>query len=328
MQSIHVPDEYPMKDLPPEKWWSENFFVGLACFETKVSVFYSIGRWHSEPTLWRENILVAFPDGTVAFHRGYGRASEEGAVSGGLSYYRVTEPGRRAALRFDGPMVRSTAIDLIENGPQISASERCIMDVELVAAAPLWNMKGDSLQAQTMAGSMHIDQICRFSGTISYGDNSFEIRDGYAIRDHSRGIRDVSKYAGHNWLNGLFPSGRSFYVYMMKAEDGSLGMSNAAICQGEQIYPAKVTHTQFVDKENGWMKPHRLILESELGEMVVEFDAAFSTLPTAMVHPYDTCAGRAKTLDISLMFDEGAVIHWNGEQGQAWTERGFSGARG
>ncbi|MEJ2458832.1 MAG: hypothetical protein P8Y58_12080 [Novosphingobium sp.] len=328
MSSVYIPDEYPMKDLPADTWWSENYFVGLASVEKKVAVFYSIGRWHADPTLWRENIIASFADGTVAFHRNYGRASEDGAVSGGLSYYRVTEPGRSAVLRFDGPMVQSTAIDLIENGPQISASKRVIMDVQLTAAGPLWNMKGDSLQARTMAGSMHIDQVCRFSGTVSNGDDVYEISEGYAIRDHSRGVRDVSKYAGHNWLNGVFPSGRGFYVYMMKAEDGSMGMSNAAVFQGNDIYPATVKATQFVAKDNGWKQPHQLVLDSELGEMVVDFDAAFATLPTAMVHPYDTCAGRARTLDISLMFDEGTTMHWNGEQGQAWTERGFSGTRG
>ncbi|SCW78028.1 hypothetical protein SAMN02927924_02851 [Sphingobium faniae] len=328
VQQAYIPDEYPMKDIPSTKWWSENFFVGLACFETKTSLFYSIGRWHSDPMLWRENILATFPDGTVAFHRGYGRTSTDRSVSGGLSHYEVTEPGQQAILRFDGPMVKSTAVDLIENGPQITASERCVFDFRLEGIAPVWNMKGNSLQAQTMAGSMHIDQICKFAGTISYGEQSFTISDGYAIRDHSRGVRDVSKYAGHNWLNGIFPSGRGFYVYMMRAEDGSLGMSNAAVFQDERIYPATVRETQFATKENGWMKGHRLVVDSELGEMVVDFDPSFATVPTAMVHPYDTCAGRAKSLDISLMFDEGSVIHWNGEVGKAWAERGFSGARG
>lgn len=323
-----IPDEYPMQDYPSEKWWSENFFVGLGCQASGFCLFYSVGRWHSDPTLWRENIIATFPGQVVGFHRNYGRSPDPQAVSGGLSHYKVLEPGQSAELCFKGPMVRSSIKELVADGPQISASELCTVDTRLTAAAPLWNMRGDSLQAQTMAGSIHIDQVCSFEGTVRYSEFSFDITDGYAIRDHSRGIRDVSRYAGHNWLNGIFPSGRAFYVYMMKAEDGSMGMSNAAVCQGDEIYPAKVLHTEFIADENGWAMGHRLVLSSEIGNMTVDFDPAYATVPTAMVHPYDTCAGRAKTMDISMMFDEATTIRWNGEIGRAWTERGFSGSRG
>jgi hypothetical protein len=322
------PDEYPIAEIPPEQWWSENFAAEFACFKTRTAVFYSLGRWHSDPTLWREVILLSLPDGTIAHYRGYGRNGSPTSAGGALSTYAILEPGRAMRLTFDGPMIKSTTKDLVERGTRVGPAARCKIDLLFEAAGPLWNMKGDSVQAATMAGSIHIDQVGSASGRIEFDETAYDIENAYTIRDHSRGVRVLSHYAGHNWLNGLFPSGRAFYLYAMKAPDGSVGMSNAAVSQGDTLYPAKVIATEFMPDENGWGKPHTLVLDSELGEMTIEFAEVLSSFPVGLITPFDTCAGSPTNYDTGMSFDEPMRVVWNGEEGSAWSERGFSPDRG
>jgi hypothetical protein len=319
------PDEYPIEEIPATPWWSENFAAMFADTGLRVAVFYSIGRWHGDPTLWREVIMVSLPDQRVLFSKGYGRNGTRTGPGGSLSRYEILEPGNAVRLGFDGPMSESGFEDLVRHGARSGTAERCRIDLRFDAATPVWNMKGDSAEAASMAGSVHIDQIGRANGTILYRGDTYPFRDGYAVRDHSRGIRQVSQYGAHGWLQGIFPGGRAFYVYAMKSQgSATIGMSNAAIVEGGRLYPAKLLATEFISSAEEAGRPHRILLTCDLGEMAIEVTEVLNKMPSSMVSPYDTAPGSVTHRNAALIFDESVRMRWDGRDGVGWSERGFA----
>ena len=326
MNEYTGPDEYPIQEIPDTAQWSENFAAMFVDPSGALSIMYSIGRWHGDPTLWREFILISLADQRLLYHRGYGRTGDKRGPGGSLSYYEIIEPGRSARLQFDGPVSESVFDSLMSSGPdQEPPAKRCKIDMRFDALAPLWNMKGDSVEASMMAGAMHIDHIGVANGTLKYEGKTYTISQGYSVRDHSRGVRDMSPYGAHCWINGCFPGGRAFYLYAMRLQgQQELGMENAAVAQGQTLYPAKLLHTDLISSAADAKTTHRLVLESDLGRMEVEVSKVLTCFPISMVMPFDTAVGRLNKRNSALMFDETVSLSWAGEQGIGWSERGVA----
>lgn len=319
------PDEYPIAEIPETPWWSENFASMYSSPADRVAVFYSIGRWHSDPSIWRELIMVSLPDGRVLHHRGFARNGTATGPAGALSRYEIVEPGETVELSFDGPVMETALMQLIERGALAETTQRCKIDLRFDAAAPLWNMRGDSAEAGSMAGSIHIDHIGRSHGAIEYDGETYRFDNGYSVRDHSRGVRDVSQYGGHCWMSGLFPSGRAFYLYAMRSQgSATIGMSNAAMTQDGVLYPAQVAHVELASSYADADTLHRVVLRSELGEMEIEVVELLNTFVSSMVCPYDTVVGAVHHRPAGSFFDHSALMRWNGEEAYGWSERGFA----
>lgn len=320
------PDEYPIKEIPTTPWWSENFAAMYSSPADRVAVFYSIGRWHSDTSIWRELLMISLPDGRVAYSKGYARNGTPTGPGGALSKYEIVEPGERVRLTFDGPMSEAALKDLIEHGARGETSKRCKLDLRFDSAAPLWNMKGDSKEAGSVAGSIHIDHIGKANGSIEYDGRTYRFSDGYVARDHSRGAREISQYGGHNWINGVFPGGRGFYLYAMKSQGSStIGMSNAAVAQDGKLYPAEVVQTKFITSmDDGIGKTHKVVLRSELGEMEIEIVEVLNTFVSSMVCPYDTVPGATWHRKAGQIIDESVRLKWDGKEAYGWCERGYA----
>jgi hypothetical protein len=325
MSSYTGPDEFPIKVIPETPLWSENFAAMFNDNESNLSVMYSCGRWLGDPTMWREFVMVSFADGTFLYHRGYGRNGDETGPGGCLSKYTILEPGKKVHLHFDGPMTETTSDFLIHHSAQNNPPEKaCRMDLTFDSAIPVWNMKGDSAEASTMAGGIHIDHIGSAQGTVEYNGKTHHL-NGYAVRDHSRGIRDMSHYGAHFWVNGTFPGGRSFYVYAMRAfGTDELGMSNAAIDQDGVLYPATVKQVELIDSIDYAGKGHKVILGSELGDMEVNITEVTNIFPYSMVVPFDTALGKLDHRPRAVLYDEFVKMTWNGVEGRGWSERGWA----
>ena len=319
------PDEFPIKEIPTTPWWSENFAAMYSSPSERVAVFYSIGRWHSDTSIWRELIMVSLPDGRVAYSKGFARNGTPTGPGGPLTRYEILEPGAKVRLSFDGPMSDASLKDLIAHGARGETSKLCKLDLRFDSAAPVWNMKGDSKEAGSVAGSIHIDHIGKANGTIEYEGRTYRFTDGYTARDHSRGAREVSQYGGHNWINGVFPDGRAFYLYAMKSQgSNTIGMSNAAVAQDGKLYPAELLKTEFISSLDSIGKTHRLTLKSELGTMEIEIVEVLNSFVSSMVCPYDTVPGATHHRKAAHIVDESVRMRWNGQEAYGWSERGYA----
>lgn len=172
---------------------------------------------------------------------------------------------------------------------------------------------------------MHIEHTGRCRGRIEYDGHTYTIEDGYSARDHSRGEREISQYGGHNWINGVFPSGRAFYLYAMRRQgSATIGTSNAAVAQDGVIHPAETVHTELATSHADLDKLHHVVLRSELGEMEIEIVSIYNTLVASMVCPYDTLPGAVHHRPAATLVDQSVLLRSDDEEGYGWAERGFT----
>lgn len=319
-------DEYPLSVSPDTPQWSENFAAFFCDEKLGVSVMYSAGRWHADPNLWREYIWVGLPGDRVLYHRSYGRTPNDKGPPGHLGRYEILVPLKSARLTFDGPVSESTSRAMIERGPlNEPPAKRLVMDLRFDSDVPIWDMKGSSHEAQTMTGAMHIDHAGVANGSIRYDGQIYELQNGYAVRDHSRGVRDMSYYGRHAWINGKFPDGVHFHVYAGAAQGSrDLGMAEAVVIQGQRVLPAKLLHVDLLTDTKQAATPHRLALESELGRMEIDVVEFMNTFPYSMFTPFDTTPGLTFHRRQASMFDEFVRLRCNGQTGVGWSERGIA----
>lgn len=318
-------DEYPIKQIPDTPLWSENFALAAVDGTRRASVFYSIGRWYADPTIWRENIVVALPDGRILAARHYGRNASPIGPGASFSKFEVIRPAREFKLTYAGPVWESTAERMLAQGLPEAPAGLCSLNLTFQGTDPVWNMRGDSAEASTMAGGLHIEQIGQSNAEIVYRGEAWRLEECYTIRDHSRGVRDPTSFKKHSWLNGDFPGQRSFFVYAMQFQGGdSIGMTNAVILEEGKFHPATVTHVEFISGAGDMRKPHSLILDSGLGRMDILFAEVITCIPMSFVNPFDPLPGRVADRPAVIMFDEAVRLEWNGVQGIGWSERGVA----
>lgn len=317
--------EHPLTEWPDTPLWSENYAAMFVAPNEQVAIFTSMGRWYGDPTVWREVIGIGLPGGRVIFSKNYGRNVGPTGPAAALGRWETITPERRLCLRFDGPMRESSLESLAAEGWREGPMRRCVIDLEFEALHPLWSMKGTSHEAQTVAGGMHTEQIGAVNGTVAY-DRTYEFKDGYAIRDHSRGVRDPKDFYRYCWMSGHFPgSGRGFYVYLMQSRgtEGD-GMANATVSDGKTLYPAEVTERPFLSTVEDGQKLPTVVVTSELGEMRVVGTRLVGRVLNAFWNPFDTSIGFATHISAASIFADGLELDCDGEQGIGWCERGLA----
>jgi hypothetical protein len=322
----HIPDEYPIQQIPDTPWWSENYALMGSDPATRKGLFFGAGRWHGDRSIWRELMLIALPDGRIIFAKGYGRNGTEKGPGGAFGRLEVLQPGRKLRLTYDGPVWQSTYDELFARGFREGATGRCKLDVTFESAAPIWNMKGDSPGAASVAGAIHVEQVGRINGVVEYADEVHPFNGGYSIRDHSRGPRDISHYKAHCWTSGYFAaSDTAYYVYAMQLQDiPGLAMSNAAIVRAGRCYPATVVNIDLPKKLDDVKALVSLTLSSELGDMQVEVIELLTRFPTGMVRPYDTIIG-SRAAQRCVAFTDGPTrVRWDENEGFGWSELGYA----
>jgi len=268
---------------------------------------------------------VATSGGRILFARNYGRNASPMGPGASFSKFEVVRPEHELRLTYSGPVWESTLEQLLANGsPEVPAGY-CTLDLVFEGSTPVWNMRGDSAEASSMAGGLHIEQIGRANGTLLYQGEKHVFEDCYAIRDHSRGVRDPSAFKKHCWLNGDFPDQRSFFVYAMQFQGSDvIGMANAVMVQEGEFHPAKLLHVEFISVAEDMRKLHTIILDSALGRMEVKITQVLTSMPVSFVKPFDVAPGSIKGRSSVIMFDEAVRLEWNGVQGLGWSERGVA----
>jgi hypothetical protein len=208
-------DDWQAWEWPDLPLWSENFFFSGWDAAEGLGVWLHLGRMPSDPTLWREMVLLYLPDGTIVGGKHYGRAeSARGPGSGTLSF-ECLEPWNAWAVRFDGVLVRSSfdrlVCGLFTDGLHIPAA----VDVQWRPFSPIWDM-GAEMRRQSW-GHIHYEQLGRLVGVVRVEDREVGF-NGVGIRDHTRGPRDWTQLRRHCWLHGVFPGDRGFMVCDVEVE--------------------------------------------------------------------------------------------------------------
>ena len=238
-----IQQEYPLKPPYPDlPHWSENFC--LAAFDPKcgVGVWLHLGRWRKDLNIWRETVVVNWPDGTVSAQRGFGNALACEDGPGGTNFaVRVLEPGRRFSYTYIGGALRLPSSHMREGLQRDGARQRLAFTLLFESDAGIWDMHKEASK-QEFLGAGHIEQPGRVTGAISIGAESFTF-EGMGNRDHSMGSRNTPTLESHQWLQGYFENGVKFMLYDAVLRGAREPVfSSAAVYEGDTFYEASVEY--------------------------------------------------------------------------------------
>jgi hypothetical protein len=238
-----IGQEHPLKPpFPDMPHWSENFCLAVFDPGCGVGLWLHLGRWRKDINLWRETVVVNWPDGTVSAQRGFGNGLTCADGPGGPNFaVRVLEPGRRFSYSYLGGVRRLPSATLREGLQGDGPRQRLAFSLDFESSAEIWDMHKEA-STQEFLGTGHIEQPGRVSGTIEIGDERF-VFNGMGNRDHSMGPRNTPTLESHQWLQGYFDNGKKFMLYdaMLRGQSTPV-FSSAVVYEGETLFDATVTY--------------------------------------------------------------------------------------
>lgn len=187
------------------KDWSETQFFHVWSPEAGVGVFVHIGRWPGDLDLWWGQAIAMLPDGTLLADRSWGRAVDDRGPATGNLRVECVEPLSRWRVSFDGSGEPTTREQMAKGPVGASRAVAFKFEVDLEAAAPVWDMHG-ALGIENLSwAAFHHTQGFRTAGTLTTEGGREWPLNGVGYRDHSSGPRNFADFGGLNFFVAVFP---------------------------------------------------------------------------------------------------------------------------
>src|SRR5262245_29302509 len=241
----------------PEMRESVNAWIwdgGLEVAMPRIGVEAVADQWETHDI----QINVTFPDGRVFNLLAPGGVHDPAGVDGqprilgaGPLSFEMVEPFGLWRMRIDG-QAHTTDVDA-QIGGQFPGEGELVpiqADIDLRGAVPPW-MNGALLpeakwilenqeEGALMGDPWRFEQLCRASGSLEIGDESFTVH-GCANRIRRQGIRRTAIIWGHAWQAAVFPSGRGFaYITYPERKDGKATYNEGHVFLGDgDLVPAR-----------------------------------------------------------------------------------------
>lgn len=205
-------------------------------------------------------VTLFLPDGTILRQRADTGSFADGASPGSTRVrYQCIEPFRHWTYTVDR-LPAFTTSDAGQRGGTVDdeAPDATISFVlQSKAAAPIWlngTMTPEALQMMAgpaglwIAGrlgsgihpdSYRYDQLVHVTGSVETPAGPADF-NGFGLRSHVRGVRDLTGMAGTCWMSGLFPSGKGFGVMVNIGADGRYVFSEAYTTDGTTLDAARI----------------------------------------------------------------------------------------
>jgi len=187
-EALHAPTDEPL--------FSESMYFSLYDEASgcggMLRIANRVNQGYAEMTL-----NLPLPDGTVAFD--YRRASiaENVDLSAGGMRVEVTEPLRtlRLSYRDEAAFLRDPSMLAFDTRRALREEPRVATEVDLVFTCLHPHLErltatGDLSDGALPLARDHYEQFGILTGTIRVGDQSYEIKHGLSLRDHSWGPRE------------------------------------------------------------------------------------------------------------------------------------------
>ncbi len=278
--------------------------------------------------LRRETINVHLPDGTVLMSETDGPGPIDRHVPRGANLQmRNLVPFERWSYHFNATAQPTSAAAMHEGPLRHMPLVPLAFDVEGTMALPPaltgTFAPGERTEwARQFFGGRRYEQFIRARGTIIVAGETLEF-DGVGMRTHRIGTRNLTKFPGHSWMMGLFPSGRAFCINRNCGADGIAQWEEGYLSDGEALYPAHARELTLISTELPG-EALRIEFESEKFGTSTVTGTLRATNYTTLRHE-----DRLKFLwgidvarpDNMLMPQGLAVYEWDGEQGAGMIER-------
>jgi prepilin-type processing-associated H-X9-DG protein len=322
------PDDPEMRESVNAWIWDDGVTFGLP----RIGVEAVADQWDTHDV----QTNVAFADGRVfnifatgAIHDPHGTDGKSRVLGAGPLSFELVEPFGLLRMRVRGE-ARATSVEAQINGafPGQGDAVPIEVDVDIRAAAPPW-MNGALLadakrvldtqeEGDLMGHPWRFEQLCRATGRMRIGDETYEINGG-ANRIRRQSIRREAKLRGHAWQAALFPSGRGFgYIAYPPRDDGKDTYNEGYIFEGDgALIPARVVAAPWLRTLTPRGENASCVLETEGGATVTI--AGKTAASTFMVMPPEVGGG--------LQLQQAITRYtWDGETANGMLERSTSAA--
>ena len=323
---ITLKEELPSANVPDIPTWSENYCWTGYDYKNHVGYWLHLGRWIEDPNIWREEVIVYLPDGTLLVRRSFGRSNIANGVEGALLRFVCDEPGMRWRIQYSGPAQRVTLGELLRAPlPHGRMLDFLNIDLEFTGNAPVWLFPDHD---NTTVGRWHYEQHGKVTGKIRYGSDNYAFA-GHGYRDHTRGPRELSPVNGHCWVQGRFADGDAFSIYHLwhieEGQDHEV-LSIARVERAGKTLEAKIIASPRIHSHQTALGIGELVLElPDKSRMVFEC-IPLTTMILAM-------HGRNSHLMFGAMlgdtgwptplFEQPAIFNCNGRRAEGWIERSY-----
>ena len=322
MASISWADELPVASLPDDPSWRENFCFDGYDRQRNIGFWIHCGRWSLDNRIWREQVLVDWPDGSSLVHRAWGVRPSDRGPSGALLDLICEQPGEAWRLRYRGPARRTNEAELLA-GPLAEAPQK-LLDIDIVfsSSLPIWDMT--SGMSGQYWGKFHIEQTGRLQGTINFDGESSDM-DGLGWRDHSRGPRDMKAMGRHAWIHGNLSRDRSFAMTVIDNvvdQQFVRGLDKVVIWDHGKIFAATCTNPPMLTSNGKPPAHYAMHLEYERGTIAVQAEPR-RCLPHSTSRYMESFDGVTPGIAHVVTYEQGTVFTVDGAQYDGHTERSF-----
>jgi hypothetical protein len=317
----------PFPTLPH---WSENFCLSSFDPALGIGLWLHLGRWRKDLTMWRETVVVTWPDGTVSGYRAYGNARATADNPGGPNYaVHVPEPGRRLTYSFLGGVQRVPS-DSMKSGLQIDGPRhRLAFELEFTSEADIWDLHKVG-SSQEFLGTGHIEQIGAVRGQISIDGEDYAY-NGKGNRDHSMGPRDTPTLGSHQWLQGYFENGKSFLVYdaVLRGHEAPV-FCEAVVYDGNTLHDGRLTYPWRIQSAADATRDYGFSIAYDGGVLDIKTAGIHNTAYLSFTAPNDHYIGVYPGGDPPLTLLEQPTLYTlaDGTRGFGWLERTVPGVIG
>jgi hypothetical protein len=309
-------DELPHPTRPEVPLWSENY--AFVCYDAAagVGVFTHVGRVAHNSDLWRGTTVALLPQRKLLIAKTVGLSSDPTIAGTGSLSVRCEEPFVRWRLEQDGGALASDR-DAAASGLVAGAAvERLVYDLSFEQLAPVWDLS-DWMRAQEW-GHAHIEQAGRFRGTVSAGEQRYEL-DCTGFRDHTLGARNFASLNRTCWAHAEFPSGRVFCALRVWSPEDQVVLDQGFVYEQDEMK---------------WLTPDEMpTLTSSAGapeRFGLTFSGRADSIQGEVLHatafmldePNDLLLGTDPTRAATKVIVEAPCRYtWDGEVGFGWLER-------
>lgn len=255
-----------------------------------------------------------------ARHNAIGPEGRPSVLGAGPLKFHCFEPFRRWRIEFDGTAEQTTSIAQM-NGERGGEPVDLAFHFDAEMAAPPWLMGGMTAEmaqkmisgdAGALMGGLRYEQLCRLEGQVKIGRQEYSIF-GTGMRVRRQGVRNMGAATGHCQHSALFPSGRAFgAIVFPPAPDGSQTFNEGFVFTGDgELVPAHVIRAPWMTTLNAAGDDVTVVLESDIGEVMIEGETLLSTFDLNLFEMADT----------SVLHQGVARYVWDGEETVGLIER-------
>ena len=238
-------------------------------------------------------VCLYLPDGRVGFmFKRPTITSNEAHDAGGLRF-EVVKPYEQHRITYEGkvcvltePREMAEPREAFTNNPHVE----CRLDLELTAVGPAWGGEPEweegeekpDLAPEKMFARGHTEQHMRSLGTMTVGDERFDITDGLGLRDHSWGPRYWQNVWWYRWLTVNLGPDLGF-ACTISGTEGSDAISSHGFLydrarHGEETVPIRDAQLTS-DYDDEWFPTkNRIVVKTDAHTYEVEGDV-WSNIP-------------------------------------------------